>query len=67
MEPPTETEIALGSAARPSPRHELRREVRQLFVDGAPVRVGGRAFDLLVALVDRAGRLLDLTSMLTRN
>lgn len=31
---------------------------RQLFVDGVPARLGGRAFDLLVALVERHDRLV---------
>lgn len=53
----TGTEGALRSAVRPGPRHELRRDVRQLLVDGAPVRLGGRAFDLLVALAARPGQV----------
>ncbi len=57
MEPSTETESVLHSAAGRSPRHELRRDVRQLLVDGSPVRLGGRAFDLLVALADRPGQV----------
>ena len=35
-----------------------------MFVDGAPVPVGGRAFDLLVALVDRAGRVVTKDELL---
>lgn len=57
MEPSTETESALHCAAGRDPRHELRRDVRQLLVDGSPVRLGGRAFDLLVALADRPGQV----------
>jgi predicted ATPase len=53
----TGTQVAVTSGATPAPRHELRRDVRKLLVDGVPVRLGGRAFDLLVALADRAGRV----------
>ena len=35
---------------------ELRGAQRQLLVDGAPATLGGRAFDLLVALVERRDR-----------
>lgn len=37
-------------------RFELCPETRQLFEHGTPLSVGGRAFDLLVALVERHGR-----------
>lgn len=37
-------------------RFELCPETRQLFERGACAAVGGRAFDLLLALVERAGR-----------
>ena len=53
----TGTQGALVGGAGPVPRHELRRDVRKLLVDGVPVRLGGRAFDVLVALADRAGRV----------
>jgi predicted ATPase/DNA-binding winged helix-turn-helix (wHTH) protein len=51
------TEEPLRSGITRSPYFELRRDVRQLLVDGAPVRLGSRAFDLLVALADRPGQL----------
>jgi len=47
-------------------RAEIRREQRQLLIDGGPARLGARAFDLLLALVERRervvskGELLDL-------
>ncbi len=53
----TGTQGALVGGAGAVPRHELRRDVRKLLVDGVPVHLGGRAFDLLVALADRAGRV----------
>ena len=53
----TGTQGAWVGGSGPVPRHELRRDVRKLLVDGVPVRLGGRAFDLLVALADRAGRV----------
>ena len=53
----TGTQGAFVGGSGPVPRHELRRDVRKLLVDGVPVRLGGRAFDVLVALADRAGRV----------
>ena len=53
----TGTQGGLVGGAGPAPRHELRRDVRKLLVDGVPVHLGGRAFDLLVALADPAGRV----------
>ncbi len=37
---------------------------RMLLRDGAPVRLGGRALDLLIALVDRAGETLRKTDLM---
>jgi TolB-like protein len=34
-------------------RIKLRRETREVFLDGRPVTVGGRAFDLLARLLDK--------------
>src|SRR5262252_3223628 len=39
-------------------RFELQPGERRLLADGAPVAVGGRAFDLLHALADRPGQLV---------
>lgn len=36
-------------------RIELRRETRQILIDGQPAAVGGRAFDLLARLLDSPG------------
>ena len=35
---------------------ELRPSERQLFIDGAPAALGARAFDLLLALIERRER-----------
>ena len=43
---------------------ELRPSERALFIGGKPVTLGGRAFDLLVALVERAGRLVGKDELL---
>lgn len=43
--------------------HPLRRE---LSVDGTPVRIGDRAFDLLLALIERRGELVTKDELLAR-
>ena len=43
---------------------EVRPAERALLVGGAPVALGGRAFDLLVALIERAGRLVTKDELL---
>jgi len=40
-------------------RFELQSHERRLLMDGAPVPIGARSFDLLLALAERAGRLVD--------
>src|SRR5690349_20236401 len=50
---PTATATALRFG-----RFELQPEERRLLVDGAPAAIGGRAFDLLLALAERPGKLL---------
>ena len=37
---------------------ELRPSERQLFIDGAPAASGARAFDLLLALIERRDRVV---------
>ncbi len=44
---------------------ELRPDDRRLLADGQPVTLGARAFDLLVALVARAGQLVSKNELLT--
>lgn len=44
---------------------ELRPAERLLLVDSAPVKVGGRAFDVLVALVAARGRVLSKDELLS--
>ena len=39
-------------------RFELQSDERRLLVDGAPAALGGRAFDLLLALAERPGQLV---------
>jgi len=39
-------------------RFELQADERRLLVDGVPAALGGRAFDLLLALAERPGRLV---------
>ncbi|MBL8325231.1 MAG: winged helix-turn-helix domain-containing protein [Rubrivivax sp.] len=45
-------------------RFELQPHERRLLADGQPVPLGGRAFDLLLALVERAGRLVDKATLM---
>jgi pimeloyl-ACP methyl ester carboxylesterase/DNA-binding CsgD family transcriptional regulator len=45
-------------------RFELHHAHRRLLVDGAPVVLGGRAFDLLAALAARAGRLVGKSELI---
>ena len=59
-----------ASAATPSTssrrfgRFELRPDERVLLADGAPVALGARAFDLLVALAERPGTLITKDDLL---
>ncbi|MES2957577.1 MAG: winged helix-turn-helix domain-containing protein [Pseudomonadota bacterium] len=39
-------------------RFELRADERHLLLDGAPLKLGGRAFDLLLALAEHGGDLV---------
>lgn len=45
-------------------RFELRAHERRLLVDGEPAPLGARAFDLLLALAERAGRLVDKATLM---
>jgi predicted ATPase/DNA-binding winged helix-turn-helix (wHTH) protein len=62
--------VGSPNATRPGPirfaRFELQPEERRLLAAGAPVALGPRAFDLLVVLVERAGRLLTKDELLER-
>ncbi len=55
---------SLHGGAVQHPCYELRRDMRQLLVNGASVRLGGRAFDLLVALADRPGRVTSMDELM---
>ncbi|MES2939388.1 MAG: winged helix-turn-helix domain-containing protein [Pseudomonadota bacterium] len=45
-------------------RFELRPAQRALMRDGEPVRLGGRAFDILLVLVERRDRVVDVDELL---
>lgn len=45
-------------------RCELHPAARRLFVEGRPVVLGGRAFDLLLALIERRGRVVGKDELL---
>ena len=45
-------------------RFELRAREHRLLADGEPVMLGGRAFDLLLALVQRAGPLVSRNELI---
>src|SRR4051812_34293600 len=45
-------------------RFELQPRERRLLVDGREARLGGRAFDLLLALAERPGRLVDKATLI---
>ncbi len=47
-------------------RFQLRRRQRMLLVDGAPVEIGGRAIDLLLALIDADGVPVSKDDLLSR-
>jgi predicted ATPase/DNA-binding winged helix-turn-helix (wHTH) protein len=55
------------AAAQPAVRFgrfELRTRERRLLVDGLPAEIGARAFDMLLALVERSGRLVSKDELL---
>ena len=39
---------------------------RELLADGRPIRLGGRAFDVLMALIEARGAMVDKTAMMRR-
>ena len=45
-------------------RFEMQPRERRLLVDGAPPRLGARAFDLLLAMATRPGQLLTKSELL---
>lgn len=69
---PLELEVSHSAAARPHRvslrfgRFDLQPGERRLLADGQPVVLGARAFDLLVALVERAGQLVGKNELITR-
>jgi predicted ATPase/DNA-binding winged helix-turn-helix (wHTH) protein len=53
-----------ASAALRFGRFELQPHEGRLLADGQPVPLGARAFDLLLALAERAGRLVDKATLM---
>lgn len=45
-------------------RFDLMAAARQLLVDGTPVAIGGRAFDLLLTLVENRGRVVSKAELM---
>ncbi len=45
-------------------RCAIRREARQVLIDGQPVRLGARAFDLLLVLIERRDRVVHKNELL---
>ena len=60
---PDRCRFGAGDAGAPC-RFELRARARELLVDGQPVVLGGRAFDLLLALVQRRDRVVPRTELI---
>jgi TolB-like protein/tetratricopeptide (TPR) repeat protein len=62
-----------GSPQRSIHRHdvsfgrvEVQPEARQVLVDGAPAKLGARAFDILVTLIEHRDRVVSKTELLDR-
>jgi DNA-binding winged helix-turn-helix (wHTH) protein len=53
-----------ASNRSPGSRIEIRRAERQLLVDGRVAKLGARAFDVLLALVERRERLVTKNELL---
>lgn len=47
-------------------RLEIRRHERKVLLDGQPVTLGGRAFDVLTILIERAGDVVDQRELFDR-
>lgn len=58
------TEHPPGTAHHHFGRFEIRMAERQLRVDGQPVALGARAFDVLVALAERRERIVPKSELL---
>jgi predicted ATPase/DNA-binding winged helix-turn-helix (wHTH) protein len=54
----------LADSVRFEDRYELQPRERRLLVDGTPTVLGARAFDVLLALVERAGELVSKNDLL---
>lgn len=58
--------VGAGWSFGTAPRFELQPRERRLLVDGADARLGARALDLLIALVERAGQLVTRNELIDR-
>ena len=47
-------------------RFLLLPQRRELLADGRPVRLGGRAFDVLMALIEARGAVVSKTALMAR-
>ena len=56
-EPPTS--LAVG-------RFQVSPHRRELLADGQPIKLGGRAFDVLVALIEAGGAVLSKDALMAR-
>ena len=59
-----ETKELESNPVRRSLQWELRRYERALFVDGVRTKVGGRAFDVLLALAERRGEVVSKADLI---
>ncbi len=53
-----------GPTGQRASRIQIRRDTRELLIDGAPARLGARAFDVLVALSERRDRVVTKNELL---
>ena len=57
---------ASGDAVIRFGRFHVRPRARQLLVDGQPVELGGRAFDLLMVLIAAPGTVVTKNEIVSR-
>src|SRR6266576_2540749 len=61
MDPASETSVAVAFG-----RFLVRPHRRELLADGQPVKLGGRAFDVLLALIEARGAVITKDALMTR-
>ena len=54
----------MSSAAYTFDNHVIHRDTRQVLVGGSPAKLSGRAFDVLIALIDRRDRVVSKSELL---